>query len=122
MLAMPSQDSARLSHFPGKRIKKLFSLCTVTDISNILAPPSACLGVFCFSAISAETVCSYGVSVLFPTLCHHPTAILLGFFPVMLLEQMCQHLVTDGCLQQGTKFLNISYQHQERLHSHLKTG
>lgn len=51
---------------------------------------------------------------------HHPTAALLDFLPVLLSEQMCQHFVTDGCLQQWTQSLNIPHRLQEMLGAHLR--
>ena len=51
---------------------------------------------------------------------HHPTAALLDFLSVLLSEQMCQHLVTDGCLQQWTQSLNIPHRLQEMLGAHLR--
>lgn len=50
----------------------------------------------------------------------HPTAALLDFFPELLSEQMCQHFVTDGCLQQWTQSLNISHRLPEMLGACLK--
>ena len=66
-------------------------------------------------------LCPYGASGLSAALyLHHPTATLLDFFPGLLSEQMCQHFVADGYLQQWTQSLNRSRRLQEMLGAHLR--